>query len=273
MDYQTFEPPDDLTDFIRCFWTLEAPADPGAPRQRIVPDGCMEMIFHHGDAYRQYLPDGSSLIQPRCFVFGQVTRPLEIEPTGRTGIFAVRFEPNGFLALTPEPLSRLADTATPLEDLFGAAGKDLEDTVLAHASTTERMDDVITFLRPILTHVATADRLLARAVRTLSETEGAVSVDELAREVQVNRRRLERRFSSGVGVAPKYLARIVRLQAAVSRLAAGEYDRLTDLAHDAGYFDQAHFIREFREFTGQTPSAFYSGNLALSGLFSGAGAQ
>jgi len=268
MDYQTYAPPDDLTDFVRCFWTLEAAADPASPRQRIVPDGCMEMIFHYGDAYRQYLPDGSAVVQPRCFVFGQVTRPLEIEPTGRTGIFAVRFEPNGFLALTPEPLSGLADTATALEDLFGQAGRDLSATVLARASTEDRMTAVSDFLRPALSDSATADRLLARAVHTLSKTQGTLSVHELAREVDVNRRRLERRFSSGVGVAPKHLARIVRLQAAVSRLATGEYDRLTDLAHDAGYFDQAHFIREFREFTGQTPGAFFSGNLTMSGLFS-----
>lgn len=269
MDYRTFPPPDDLAPFIRCFWTLDAPADPDAPRQRIVPDGCMEVIFHHGDRYRQFRSDGSSVVQPRCFVFGQITEPLEIAPTGRTGMFSVRFVPGGFLPFTSRPLSVLADRATELDDIFGPPGHELARRILASPSTAERMEVVSAWLRGILTQQATADHVVSAAVQVLTDAQGSVTVSELADSVQVHRRRLERRFSDHIGLSPKQLARIVRLQGAVARLANGDFDRLTDLAHDAGYFDQAHFIREFKEFTGETPGAFFSGNLLLSSLFSG----
>ena len=77
MNYQTFEPNQDLTTLIKCYWTLESPK-PARPaggeetpeKQTIVPDGCMEMIFHYGDLYKQYIGSGNSIIQPKCFVIG-----------------------------------------------------------------------------------------------------------------------------------------------------------------------------------------------------------
>ncbi|WP_354066851.1 DUF6597 domain-containing transcriptional factor [Chryseobacterium limigenitum] len=61
----------------------------------------MEMIFHYGDLYKQYTGRGKSIIQPRCLIIGQLTKPLEIEPTGRTGIFSVRFHPYVFFPCFP----------------------------------------------------------------------------------------------------------------------------------------------------------------------------
>ncbi len=267
MDYRAYDPPDDLSDFVRCFWTLQAPASTAPARQRIVPDGCMEMIFHCGDHYRQHRSDGTSVVQPRCFVFGQVVHPLEIEPVGRTDIFAARFHVDGFTPFTERPLADLADTATDLADLFGPAGSRLAQQVVVAVTVEERMAHVGAFLRSVLAERSTADRLVAHAVATIAEAEGTLSIADVAERVQVNRRRLERRFLSDVGLSPKQLARIVRLQGAVARLSSGRYERLTDLAHEAGYHDQAHFIRDFRDFTGQPPGAFFSDNLALSGLF------
>ena len=69
MHYQTFDPAQDLNAVIKCYWTLEDTAKEMPQKQTIVPDGCMEMIFHYGDLYRQYLEDGSSIIQPAAFFF------------------------------------------------------------------------------------------------------------------------------------------------------------------------------------------------------------
>ena len=82
MQYQTFDPSPDLSPFIKCYWTLESPKEAQPEKQTIVPDGCLELIFHYGDFYKQYLENGSYLIQPKCFVIGQLTQPLEIEATG-----------------------------------------------------------------------------------------------------------------------------------------------------------------------------------------------
>src|SRR5690606_32836910 len=107
MNYQTFEPSSELSSCIKCFWTLESPREENPERQTIVADGCIEMIFHYGDLYKQYLDATNSIIQPRCFVIGQLTQPLEIEPTGETKIFSVRFHPEGFTPFATIPIKEL----------------------------------------------------------------------------------------------------------------------------------------------------------------------
>ena len=79
----------------------------------------MEMIFHYADPFRQYMPDGSNIIQPNCFVFGQITTALEIEPTGNTGMIAVRFHPDGFLPFATLPIREMENRAVSLKELFG----------------------------------------------------------------------------------------------------------------------------------------------------------
>src|ERR1043165_6072685 len=128
MDYKTYEPDASVSSFVKCFWKLEAPAENKPEKQRIVPDGCMEMIFHFGDLYKQYKDEGNCIIQPRCFVFGQITTPLAIEPSGRTGIFAARFHPDGFTPFATIPVSSMENRAVPLQELFGDEGIMLEET-------------------------------------------------------------------------------------------------------------------------------------------------
>jgi hypothetical protein len=99
MDYKTYTPSSPLSLFVKCFWTLEAGASMVPEKQRIVPDGCMEMIFNHGDLYYQVLENGKRLLQPRCFVFGQINSPLEIEPSSATEYLLSAFCPMVLLPL------------------------------------------------------------------------------------------------------------------------------------------------------------------------------
>jgi hypothetical protein len=139
MHYQTYDPNPELAELVRCYWVLQAPAEAMPEKQRIVPDGCMEMIFHYGDLYRQYREDGSSIVQPLCFVIGQLTVPFEIQPTGATDIFSVRFEPNGFVPFTDMPLKKFENLAVPLAEIFGKEGEELEAAMLATGDDKERI--------------------------------------------------------------------------------------------------------------------------------------
>lgn len=107
----------------------------------------MEMIFHYGDFYKQYLVDGSFIIQPKCFVFERTKSPspLDIEPTGKTGIFAIRFLPNGFVPFTDFPIHKMESKAVPLIELFGEEASKLEKEVLKAASNEERVKIVEAF--------------------------------------------------------------------------------------------------------------------------------
>lgn len=270
MNYQTFEPNQDLITFIKCYWTLESPKEETSEKQTIVPDGCMEMIFHYGDLYKQYIENGNYIIQPKCFVIGQLTRPLEIEPTGETGIFSVRFHPNGFLPFATIPIKEMENTAVSLEKLFGKDGLKITQKILTAKSTLERIKRIEAFLLSRIMDSKTVDRIVKSTVETILTANGQLSVDELSKQTNVSRRQLERKFSSSIGLSPKQLSKTIRLQATLKLLLKGSFTSLSSLAYENDYYDQAHFIKDFKDLTGFTPKEFYGDNLKMSSLFYGA---
>lgn len=269
MNYETFEPHQELASLVKCYWTLESPEEVPPEKQTIVPDGCMEMIFHYGDLYVQYTEMGKSIVQPRCFVIGQLTRPLEIEPTGETGIFSVRFHPNGFLPFATIPIKEMENKAVSLDKLFGKDGADIEDKILNAPSTLERIKLIEGFLLKRLTDAETVDNIVKSTVEIILTANGQLSVDELSRQTNINRRQLERKFSSVIGLSPKQLSKTIRLQATLKMLLSNQFTSLTALAYENEYYDQAHFIKDFKELTGFTPREFYGNNLKMSSLFYG----
>jgi methylphosphotriester-DNA--protein-cysteine methyltransferase len=270
MDYKTYQPDSGLLNYVRCYWTLESPKEKVPQKQRIVPDGCMEMIFHYGHLYQQYTPEGSTVLQPRCFVFGQVTRPLEIEPTGETGVFAVRFLPEGFAAFATFPLGDMENRAVPLQELFAEEGIALEKEILNALNTEERIRLVERFLQHKLITPESVHQIVSSSVETMMKLKGQVSVDELTDNLKINRRQLERKFLLVVGLSPKQLSKIIRLQSVLKIMADLQFTSLTSIAYQGDYYDQAHFIKDFKEFTGMSSKKFYAGNLKMSSLFSGA---
>ena len=269
MNYQTVEPNEKLSATVKCYWTLENPKEENPQKQTIVPDGCMEMIFHYGDLYKQYVDNGKSIVQPSAFVIGQLTQPLEIEPTGITGIFSVRFYPDGFLPFATIPIKEMENTAVSLEKLFGESGIQVQEKVLNATSTDERINIIESFLLNRLADTATIDRIIKSTVETILTANGQLSVGALSEQSNINRRQLERKFSSSIGLSPKQLSKTIRLQATLKMLLNKKFTSLTSLAYEGEYYDQAHFIKDFREFTGITPKEFYGKNLKMSELFYG----
>ncbi len=267
MEYNTYAPSQGLTKYIKCFWTLSDDASGAGVRQRIVPDGCMEMIFHLGDHFIQFVSN-DSFVQPKAFVFGQITEPLEIAPSGRSDIFAVRFHPEGFNRFATIPLRSMYDRAVPLDELYGSSGFELERCIAAAESVSARMEIVSIFLHQRIIETGGTDELVRSAVDLLIDSKGQQTLQEVVTGIQISRRQLERRFSDEVGLTPKQLSRIIRLQNALAGMKEKRWPSFTVLAAECGYFDQAHFIRDFRAFTGFTPSGFYGENTRMTGFFS-----
>jgi AraC-like DNA-binding protein len=267
MNYQVYTPVPELQSFVKCFWTLEDEGIGESVKQRVVPDGCMEMIFHYGDLYKQYFEDGSSILQPRSFVFGQITKYIEIAPAGVSGIVSARFLPEGLMPFLTIPVSSLEDKAVSIDDVFGEKGKALEEQVLAAIDNLQRIKLIEDFLLSRLADQQTIDTITKACVEVIFQSQGQLAVVKLAGKMNINRRNMERKFTSAIGMSPKQLSRVVRLQATLKMLEQKKFSSLTSLAYENGYYDQAHFIRDFKEFTGISPKLFFADNLKLSALF------
>ena len=266
MIYKEFEPSDDLKSILKCYWVLEGTSEEINEKQTIVPDGCMEMIFHYGDFYYQYLPDGSKIKQPRCFVFGQLTQKLEIEPSGDSGMFAVRFKPEGLQPISQMAAKEFQDSAVPLDKVLGPEGLSLGSKILDASTSEERIKLIEHYLTATFESSAIADSIVNDAVNTIISSQGRQKINELPIESSVSRRTLERRFTDTVGVNLKQLSKIIRLKTAVHKMINKEYNTLTELAYDNGYYDQAHFIKDFKKYTGLTPKDFFDSNFSFTHL-------
>lgn len=267
MDYKKYRPSKELHDFVKFYWDLKGEKANTPVKNTIVPDGTVKLIFHYGDLYWHHPENCESFLQPRCFLIGQLTKPYIVEPEGVTGSFVVRFHPNGFLPFTSIPIKEMENTPVPLKKLFGEEGLVLENKILSAPNTAERIIIIEDFLLGMLKNKAVIDRIVESAVETISTNTGQLSINDLTKEMNQSRRFLARKFSSNVGLSPKQLSKIIRLQATLKTLLEGDNDKLTDLAYDNEYFDQAHFIKDFKEFTGLTPKEFYGDNLKMSLLF------
>ncbi|MEM9886931.1 MAG: helix-turn-helix domain-containing protein [Bacteroidota bacterium] len=264
---KTYEPNIELSEFVKRYWTLDGEKENVPLKNTIVPDGTMKLIFHYGDTYKHHSQDGKVTILPKCFLIGQLTKPYVIEPVGITGSFVVHFKPNGFLPFTTIPIKEMQNTAVPLNKLFGKEGIKLGNQILNANSTAERIKIIETFLFKELANRRTIDNIVSSTVETILNTNGQFSVNKFSKSNNVSRRQLARKFSSAIGLSPKQLAKTIRIQAILKILLNKEVSSLTDLAYENDYFDQAHFIKEFKEFTGLTPKEFFGDDLKMSLIF------
>lgn len=264
MNYETFEPHPDLNAIVKCHWILEVPGDMEAPKQRVIPDGCIEMCFILGDDVKRFTSETDYIIQPRTMVFGQITKPYYIQPTGYVNTFAVRFYPYGFANFITKPIQELADKETPLTSLFEEnAIKQLEQKIIEAASTQARIDAVESFLLSKLTNQSIIDHIVKSTVDALSRTKGNESISSILKDDPSKRRNLERKFLKQVGISPKQLGRIIRLQAALKSILNNKGEKLTQIAYESEYYDQAHFTKDFKEFTGTNPKEYLSDDQML----------
>jgi len=146
MNYQTFHPHPDLASLISCYWTLEVPKAEEMQRQRIIPDGTIEMAFILGDDIKRYTSEEDFIIQPRAMVLGQTIDPFYIEPTGYVNTFAIRFYPYGFANFVTAPIRTLANKETPINTLFEEDIADqLEQDIIQATGTKQRIEIIESF--------------------------------------------------------------------------------------------------------------------------------
>ncbi len=267
MKPKIFEPNNELTEFVKCYWTLEADKEDTPVKNTIVPDGTMKLIFHYGDTYKHHPSNGDIITLPKCFLIGQLTKPYVVEPLGITGTFVVRFHPNGFLPFATIPIKEIENTAVPLSELFGEEGEKIGNSILNANSTIDRINLIEHFLLKHLTDKKTIGNVMKSAIETILDANGQFSVNEYSLHNNINRRQLTRKFATTIGLSPKQLAKTIRIQATLKKLLSNKVVKLTDLAYENEYFDQAHFIKEFKEFTGLTPKEFYGDDLKMSLIF------
>ena len=255
--FQLLAPPVDLQPFVRFFWAVRAAGT--IEPERVIPDGCCELILHFGARPRRLLGD-SCLLQPDSFVFGQVERAIELEMRGDVDVFGVRFQPVGVAALWGVDASTLGPRECALDELFSGSRKLHAEHMHEAApdpsslAVRARYETVVSWLRASARRGRSRYVLRAAAALAYIEQSNA-DARSAARAIGVSRRGLERAFRIAVGLSPAAYWRLRRIDDCARELRRRDWT-LSAIALDAGYADQSHFSREFKDVVGLSPGAY-----------------
>jgi len=243
-----------LALLVKSIWSLESNRTVyGALPERILPDGCVELVFHFHDPFRTHFADGNSAVQPRSFVVGQMKRFLDIAPTGQIGFIAVRFSARNAYRFFPKRLHEVADGVVDLTEVCKAGPDKWTEQVASSRGMPARVRIVEMHCSHCCERTARYDVMVDRCLQVIETAGGQRSIEEMAFEIGTSCRQLVRRFHTAVGVSPKEFSRVSRFVRALRCLREREFRTLTETAHACGFFDQAHFNRDFREFAGMSP--------------------
>jgi AraC-like DNA-binding protein len=254
MKYRQVRPSAATAGFIECYWILEDDCRGTGDVQRVVPDGRSELILNFGCPFES-VREGRWEKQPACFFAGQITRPMLIRSAGPARMLGVRFRPAGARRVLRLPMDELAGRVVPLEEI--APGLERELRGIREYGLVDR----------ILQRTACEERsVIGEAVASVITAGGMTAVGDVAGDCGLSVRQFERRFLDEVGMTAKVFCRIQRFQRVFQAMQVPGFT-WADGAARCGYYDQAHLIRDFRDFSGEAPAALLRGDTDLARHF------
>jgi AraC-like DNA-binding protein len=249
-----------LDRFISSIWCCQSEPRPFA-LERVLPSGAAQLIVNlKEDRTRTYHPESGAMTASCGTVLSGVsTRYGVIDTAEQECVAGVCFRPGGTAPFFPMPASHLRDSGVPLEFVWDRRrASRLREQVLAAANPAAKLDALEKAMAEAWTLTA-FDPAVAFALHALEGHTHAANIAAIADKIGLSPKRLVERFKTAVGVAPKRYCRILRFQHALECAEGGRQVDWTRIAADCGYFDQAHFIHDFRSFAGITPTGYDAG--------------
>jgi len=248
----TIAPRAELAPFVRALTIVEAVAE--TTRALLPETGVLLGLRYRGASH---LRDGERATRvPDASLTGVRDTVRHMTTAAGSGVVVVAFREGGAAHFIPAPLHPLFGRIVPLDELIPRGEIERARQRLQRAGTSAERIAAVEDLLLARRSATPPDPIVAAAVAAIRESGGMIRIRDLARELGITQDPLEKRFRRAVGASPKQLARIVRLRRAIE--ARGPEVSLARVAHAAGYYDQSHFIREFRAFTGEAPEAFFA---------------
>lgn len=224
--------------------------------QSYVPNGFIELVFLKNLQVYEAVYDEPFQQLPPSFVWGQTKRGNKVVVTGTGKWFEVKLYPWAFNVLFGHSSASLPPGSTPLKDL-NKGFEQLSEQIAQAQSSAQALPIFEQFVLQQLHTAKTIKPFLIHAYNMIFDSHGQVKVSEICDAVNVSRQHIHQYFKEKIGLSPKAYAKIVRLRHTVDTIYTHKNKSLTQIALDAGYFDQAHFISDFKAILGQTPRSFF----------------
>ena len=245
--YLEHSPSPRLDSVVASYWSLQVSEGEEPENYRVLPDGCVDLLF-------------DNISRPSGVIVGSMTKAVSVTLQPNAKYFGVRFRPGGASSFLDISLKEIADTQIKLKDVWRNAYSEVSK-VMGNKQVKNQIETVENFLEKQFSDHATGSPKVQAAIALLNSHDGNYPVNMLSKTLEISRQHLNRIFTEAVGLNIKMFSRIVRLRAALKRARRAPVKDWALFALESGYYDQAHFISDFKDLTGATPTNFFGSKI------------
>ncbi len=260
MIYRTYTPQPPLSDFVAFLWFCDG-YTPLHRQERMLPSGIMELVISlHEETIHLYDQQGLTPVQSfhGSLIRGAQTEATVIDTAPQKTIIGVHFQPGGAFPFLGFPADELYNAHVSLETLWGANGNDLREQLLEAVSPEAKFHLLEQALLKQASIALKRRPDMTFALETFQHASTPVTIANVADQVGLSQRHFIQVFKEQVGMTPKRYCRVRRFQEVLRLINRMESIDWVDVALACGYFDQAHFIHDFRAFSGLTPASYFA---------------
>jgi len=257
MEFRNIPPSDILKPYVRHYYIFESDADIEF-EDTVFPSGDMEMIFNLGEGTWESAVGNEFVKTPQIELWGQITKPLAIKSKGRHIMLGIRFFTHSAAYFFNDEIGVFNDTITDVTAVIGNPVKALHTQLLDNTDLDKRIELIEIFLlNRLMKNEKKSFKVdkVAHILTSIKKNPFENDLGNIAVKHGISSRYLHKLIFQNTGLSPTAFTKINRFQYSL-KLIAKNKQPLTAIAYDSGYFDQSHFIRDFKSFTGVTPSAY-----------------
>ena len=257
MEHYLYKPPPPLDRFVEVIWTSVDEGRPH-PKERLLPDGSVELVFNLRD---ERVPIFSGEDADRCQIFrgsvicGPHSQSFAIDTADDFNVAGVHFKAGGAYPFLKLPSGEIHNAHVGLADVWGAQAEEVRERLLSARTPRAK---VRVLEQALLARAQAPERhpAVAFALTEFHGLPGAQKISQVTDRLGLSPRRFIEVFRKEVGLTPKLFCRVRRFQEVIREISVGPVVDWAEIALTCGYFDQAHFIHDFRSFSGINPSTY-----------------
>lgn len=264
--YKLYLPNSALRPFVGCYWILRYEKQNSTP-ELMIPDGYADLIFNLGGDYRRTEISAALdwMEMPFSHLVGGRKNSVLVEKSENLNLVGVKLTLYGLWALTQIPAADFFGRIVAL-DLLPHFLSEMEEQIFNSAEDIEKIKIIEKFLSKKLLKFSNENLDIQAANHLIKNSNGGISIKKLGETVNLSYKKMERSFEKFIGMPPKTYSRIIRFKKLMQSLKRNPHDQKY-LYFDFGFYDQNHFIKEFKQFTGVSPANYGNNNFQAEDKF------
>lgn len=262
MHYKEFFPDDVFSHHIECYWQMAIDSvRESNPVKLLLPTCTFNLIFTNKPCFVQIRTDSNWIpVLPGAVFFGQRNNCIKIKTTEPLELCGVRFKPFAFAKIIKTPIFQLNDNLISIDELFEITPSmsSLITQIIKAETSPEKIQFLDDLMEALFRKSFAIDETLRAQLNYIMDRRGAVKISELFEEFNTSKVTLRKHFINKVGLSPKKVSQIWRMNYLLKMKEDNPDNNLTTLCLNAGFYDQAHFIKDFKLLFGLPPRKFFT---------------